>query len=375
MINIKYVTNVRMPTPRAQGYAIMKMCSEFTKAGAVVELFIPRRSSTDSQKNPFDFYKIEKNFKIKKIPSFDLLGKTFKFGKILYWVDILSFLIMSKLVVRPKAGDIIYTRDFMTALVFSRKHFLCLELHDIPTSKILFRWLIKKPKLFFVLNNNLKGDLMKMGVDPSAIHISPSGVDISDFDTGISKEDARIKVGLEGYGRIVLYSGQLYPWKGADILAQAAFLMPQTNFLFLGGIDPELSKFKDKYGKATNIKVLPFQERGMVPLYLKAADVLVLPNSSKEKISVRYTSPLKLFEYMASKRPIVASDLPSIREVVTEKECAFAQANNPKSFSDAIQKIFSDQRFSEEIVANAFSKAQKYSWGKRAENILNCIMK
>ena len=70
-----------MPTPRAQGYAIMKMCSEFSQSLAKVDLFIPGRNNTDSKKDPFDFYKIEKNFEIKKIPSFDLLGKTFRFGK------------------------------------------------------------------------------------------------------------------------------------------------------------------------------------------------------------------------------------------------------------------------------------------------------
>ena len=122
-MNIKYITNVRIPTPRAQGFAIMKMCSEFAKLGIQVELFVPSRKNVEHHKDPFDFYKIEENFKIKKIPSFDFLGRTLKFGRIFYWIDIFSFLLSSRLTIKINEGDILYTRDYMTLLFFSKKNF------------------------------------------------------------------------------------------------------------------------------------------------------------------------------------------------------------------------------------------------------------
>ena len=92
-MKIVYITNVRIPTPRAQGYAIMKMCEEFSRLGNTVELFIPNRNDADSIGEPFDYYKIEKIFEIKKVSSTDFLSKTFSFGRFLYWVDIGTFII------------------------------------------------------------------------------------------------------------------------------------------------------------------------------------------------------------------------------------------------------------------------------------------
>jgi glycosyltransferase involved in cell wall biosynthesis len=373
MTKIKYITNVRIPTPRAQGYAIMKMCSEFAKAGAEVKLFVPERGNNQFKKDPFDFYKIEKNFEIKKIPSFDFLGGAKTTGPIFYWIDILSFFIMSKFMVRLNAGDVLYTRDFITTLFFSKKHFICLELHDIPTSKFLFRLAIKRPKLFFVLNSYIKGELIKFGVPENIIHIAPSGVDIKDFDIFISKEEARKKIDLPLDKDIVMYTGHLYTWKGADTLAKAAVIIPDTLFVFVGGIEPELSQFIDRYKKYENIIVHPFVERSMIPIYLKSSDLLVLPNSANERVSSQFTSPLKLFEYMASEQPIVASNLPSIREVLNEYSCVFAEADDPESFAQAIKKLLSDSSMAERITEAAFKKVAKYSWQDRAKNILSVI--
>jgi len=114
-------------------------------------------------------------------------------------------------------------------------------------------------------------------------------------------------------------------------------------------------------------------ERHIIPIYLQSADVLVLPNSGKEKISARYTSPLKLLEYMASNRPIVASKLSSILEVVSDRECIFAEADNPISFSSSIRKVLDDSVLAKDISKNALNKVEQFSWGNRVKNILSII--
>ena len=80
-------------------------------------------------------------------------------------------------------------------------------------------------------------------------------------------------MGLSIDKKIVLYSGQFYSWKGLDTLAEAAKLLPDYKFVFIGGTEPELSRFKSEYGSLENVVVEPFKERSIIPLYLKSADV------------------------------------------------------------------------------------------------------
>ena len=170
-MKIKYITNVRLPTSRAAGYAIMKMCSEFAKAGVNTELYVPKKENNDNKQDPFDFYKIEKNFQINRIPGLDLLALTEKFGRIFYWIDIIFFLALSKLLIKVGKDDILYTRDYLVALLFSRQN-VFLELHDIPRAKSLFKLSIKKAKKIFVLNNNLKNELINLDIAENKIFIS-----------------------------------------------------------------------------------------------------------------------------------------------------------------------------------------------------------
>jgi glycosyltransferase involved in cell wall biosynthesis len=371
-MNIKYIVNVRIPTPRAQGYAIMKMCEEFARSGAKLDLIIPKRGNSNDKEDPFAYYDIKPIFNIIRVKSFDFLGKTFKLGRLFYWVDLISFFVSLRRHGLVKENDVIYTRDFTIPVLFSKKRFICLELHEIPRFKFLFRLAIKKPKLFFVLNENIKKVLVEMGVTPSIVYISPSGVDLNEFDIDISKKDAREKINLITDKKIVMYTGHLYGWKGADTLANVAEFLPELMFVFVGGIDSELERFTKKY-TAKNITLLPFKARNMIPFYLKAADLLVIPNSSSIKISSEYTSPLKLFEYMASKRPIISSDLPSLRAVLNETNCVFAKADNIQSFKEAISKILNDEKLASDISVQAFEDVQKYTWQKRVEDIMKVI--
>ncbi len=373
-MRIKYVANVRIPTPRAQGYAIMKMCSEFSKAGCEVELLVPNRKNTESiEKNPFDFYGIEGNFRIKKVPSPDFLGRTMKFGKIFYWLDAILFFFGVRFFIKLKKDDVLYTRDFLTLLFFSRRRKIFLEVHDIPSSRFLFHKLIKKPKGFFVLNENIKKILVEMGVSENKILISPSGVEISDFNIKIDRNEARKKINLPADRNIIMYTGHLYSWKGVEVLAETARLMPEKLFVFVGGVEPEISLFKAKHDAFKNIIIKPFIERKQIPFYLKSADVLVLPNLANEKISSDYTSPLKMFEYMASKRPIIASDLPSVRQILTDESAFFVSPNNPDLLAGVIKKIFSDSSASDRKVASAWNDVQRYTWKARTELIVDFI--
>jgi len=117
----------------------------------------------------------------------------------------------------------------------------------------------------------------------------------------------------------------------------------------------------------SNVRIDGFQPPARVPLYLAAADLAALPNRSKPEISAKYTSPLKAFEYMASGLPIVASDLPSLREVLGEDPLTrFAEADSSQELADVIKETLSE-------VLGRVPRGGDFTWLARAERVFSQI--
>ncbi len=377
-MRIQYITNVRLPTAKAQGYAIMKMCSEFTRAGIQTELFVPRRTNFEIQEDPFEHYGIEKNFKIRKIFNFDLLGRTLKFGQIFYWIDIVVFIFVLQWTVTFRSDDVIYTRDFVLASFFSKKQHVCLEIHAIPKSRFLFQRALKKASVFVVLNNYLKQALIERGVPSTRIVVAPSAVDMTEFPGGEqSCEVPGLNTGDFVYG----YVGTLKTMgmeKGVELGLQALALLPtKCKFLIVGGEPDEVTYYKriaEQLGvvdRAIFVGKVPHLSRST---YISVCNVLIAPFPENEHYSY-FMSPLKIFEYMASKKPIVATDLPTLREVLTNGENAILiPPNSAQYLAQAVIRLQEDPEYSTKLLEKAYTDVlQKYTWEKRVTHILEKI--
>jgi glycosyltransferase involved in cell wall biosynthesis len=141
----------------------------------------------------------------------------------------------------------------------------------------------------------------------------------------------------------------------------------------VGGTEEDIEKFKKGASGLNNVLVVGHRPYTEIPYWLKAADVLILPNSAREKISQFYTSPLKLFEYLAAGKPIVASDLPSIREILNENNSILVKPDNPESLAKGINLALQKPDFSVKIAKQARQEVKEYSWQKRAQKILNFL--
>ncbi|MEK7072214.1 MAG: glycosyltransferase, partial [Patescibacteria group bacterium] len=207
------------------------------------------------------------------------------------------------------------------------------------------------------------------------ILVAPDAVDLDQFlDIKESKEELRQKLNLPINKNIIVYTGHLYKWKGVQTLAEASsFLTDHELVVIIGGTDKDILDFKNKNKDLRNILIIGHLPQYLIPSYLKAADVLVLPNSAKSTISSTYTSPLKLFEYMASQRPIIASDLPSIREILNNGNSVLVEPDNSKKMAENIMLILQNSLLSDKISKQSYNDVQKYSWSKRANSIVNFI--
>ena len=293
-------------------------------------------------------------------------------NKILFWVQQLFFALRLRKYLADKEG-IIYSRDqFSLILLDPKQHRLYWEAHNFPRNikSKFYNKILEKISGLVVISKGLKDDFANYYNGP--ITVAPDGVDIEEFDIKVNKKEAREKLGLPLDKKIIIYTGHLYKWKGADLLLETADSFQEDNlFVFVGGTDLDVRIFKEKAEKVglANILILGHKHHGEIPLYLKAADCAVLVGKKTERISDKYTSPLKMFEYMASGCPIVAQDLPSFREVLNENNSVIVQAESPQAMYEGIKIVTEDRDLADKISRKAKEDAQIYTWRKRAEKI------
>lgn len=371
MQQLIYIANIRLPTEKAHGLQIVKTCEALASGRVELELVAPNRVNFFKD-DIFTFYNLERNFIIKKLPCIDLLP--WPYGKkIFFWLEILTFALAVLFYLRGKSG-IYYTRDLLLAMILPYPRFY--EIHTLPKMiNFVHRWVWRRCQGLVVISEGLKNELINQGIEEKKVLVARDAVDLKIFEDLPDKINCRQKLKLPIDKKIVIYTGHLYAWKGADILAKTAGLLPEEVWVYLvGGTAEDIEAFRKKYN-FSNLKIIGWRPPMEIPLWLKAADVLVLPNSAKEKIGAVYTSPLKLFEYMASGVPIVASDLPSFKEILTEIDAIFFEPDNINDLARSINLALQDYKLSGKIALNSYLKGQNYRWSNRAGLIINFLKK
>jgi len=382
-MKIYYIANSRIPTEKAHGIQVIKMCEAFTSRGIDVKLVLPWRFNKIKQ-DPFEYYGVKKNFKIIRVPSLDLILLGIPKIGFLIQAATFGFFAMLYLWFKSKQEDIIYSRDEFSLwfLSFLGRN-LFWEAHTFPGSPQKYQRILKKINGLVAISHGLKKSFQAVGMAEEKILVAPDAVDLARFAVKESSQECRKKLSLPQDKKIVLYTGHLYKWKGADVLMESSeFLSENTLVYLVGGTEEDVASYKPSSRaqaeglKAESYKLVTFvghRSHKEIPYWLKAADVLVLPNSAKEKISAIYTSPLKLFEYMAGGKPIVASDLPSLREILNENTAVLVEPDNPEALAKGIEKVLKDGVLAGKIAQNAAEEAKNYTWEKRAQNILTFL--
>jgi glycosyltransferase involved in cell wall biosynthesis len=186
-------------------------------------------------------------------------------------------------------------------------------------------------------------------------------------------------IGPDPASPLVAYAGHLYPWKGVDILLDALALAPSLRGRIIGGhaAEPDLARLQDRarqLGLAGRVEFTGFQPPAAVAAAVRAADALVLPNRGTT-VSARYTSPLKLFEYLAAGRPIVAADLPALREILRDNENArLVPPDDPRALAEALLAVTRDPALAVRLARGAFDTAAEYSWDRRAARLESVLL-
>lgn len=385
-MKLLYFSNIRIPTEKAHAIQIMKMCEAFAMECDEVELIIPMRGHRASRgADLYEHYKIKKIFTIRRIFALDPLWLLRLPNGVYIKIQIISFItaLFFHILFMQKVDAIAYTRDeYLLPLlqIFFKK--VVWEGHNMPKRKKYYTKLWNRCEKIVVITNALKNALVETGVQFSRILVASDAVDLAMYSKDEDAPSLRKKVGLPLGKKIIMYTGHFYPWKGIDTLLDTAYNFKvqysdfsTIYFVLVGGTTFDYKKYSDQIleKKMDNVCLVKHKPHHEIVQWLLAADILVLPNSQKQKISEMYTSPMKMFEYMAARRPIIASDLPSLREILNEKNCLFFEPDNPESLTQGIIELIKNPMKGMRISQNAYNDVKKYSWINRSKNILQFI--
>ena len=379
-----YFADIRLPLERANGIQTMETCHALAMRGHDVRL-IARPDTHEPPRDPYAYYDLARHRHL-AIELAPVMGPQFARR-----IGYLSFA-LGRVLGKARA-ELLFTRDLGVAAMLARvppalRPPLVYESHgyapDVaaelpeliaaarPASHRKLKRLASREALVwresagYVTITRSLADLLIDRFGPHRnLAVVPDGVRLPAVRAWTAPPNGTV---------LVAYAGHLYAWKGVDVLLEALTRISSVRAVIAGGHEqePDLHRLRDKarqLGVADRVEFTGLQPPAAVPSLLTRATILVLPNL-RTAISTRFTSPLKLFEYLAAGRAIVASDLPAIREVLRDGENAIlVEPGSPQALADAIGRLASDPPLATRLARAAFDSADRYSWGQRAAQL------
>jgi glycosyltransferase involved in cell wall biosynthesis len=370
MARIVYMSSSVIPSRAANSVHVMHMCHAFSRNGHEVDLVAGQPTDNELQHlNAYQFYGIDPNFKLIRLPR----GES-RIGKLKYWISAARHS-------RRVPADIIYARDIQSChLALGSGPKIVLELHELQSITTLphFRWafqrIVRSPRFMHLvvvsaaLANDVEGIFPELrnrirvahdGANPIRSNLTPALLDRS--DTGL----------------LVGYVGNLYPGRGMDLIRDIAERLEWTHFHLVGNIGKGLEEVTHRIRQLQNVTLhghLPFPDAQKLAI---ACDVLIAPYQEAVMTigglnTTRWMSPLKLFEYMASGKAIICSDISVLREILSDGETAImCPPNDLESWCREITRLRDDPALRRKLGQSALeSFLSKYTWDSRAKSVL-----
>lgn len=367
LFKLWYVANIRFPTEKAHGIQIMKMCEAFMHTGGDVRLVVPARRNTITD-DPFSYYGIKDLFPVTYLSIWD----TVAWGRLGFLFESLQFSLQAARFITRGSMDVVYGRDELVIWLVSMitRRPIVWESHT-GAWNFFAKHAARRAKAVVVITQGLKDFYVQRGVSQEKIIVAHDGVDVQVFADQEPKEIARKRLGIPLDKKIALYIGRVDGWKGANIFFDAARFFPADVIaVVIGGEKDQVEVLRKKYPEIIFLGYRPYRE---LQHNQSAGDVLVLPNTGKDGISALFTSPLKLFSYMTSGRPIVVSDLQSVREILNDDFCFFVHPDDPYALAQGIARACDEKSDGAKKAMRAKEVVVQYDWNNRAKLIISFL--
>jgi glycosyltransferase involved in cell wall biosynthesis len=387
-LNVLYLADIRFPMERANGIQTIETCHALARDGIGVELVV-RRSDSRSDAACLEFFGLapHPNLRLRRLA---IPAPGTSWGHLVFAAKCLPLM-------KDGRHDAVYTRDLVLADLALRTKWLhglptlyeahtvasvfseeTARLYDVsrpapPTPAKLRRLARREHRVcheataVVTITRGLLDCLVEQHGPLTEAHVVPDGARVVEPPPPARKRPP-------GKAFRIYYIGQLYPWKGVDLLVESMPLLPGAELVIVGGLPPEpdldrVRGLAQRLGLTERVHFRGFLPPPAVAEERKNADAFVIPLLDSTTAR-RFTSPLKLFEAMASGRPIVASDLPSIGEVLRHDENALlVPPGDVKSLASALQRLADEPETGARLAARASEEVHRYSWDERGRKL------
>ena len=366
-MKIACITTSIVPSKSANSIQAMKVVHALKQSGQDVRLWVPEVEKSDWA-TIADVYGL--------ITGFDVIWLPFSPRFKQY-----DFSLKAVYAAARWGADVVYTWTLQAA-VFGR---LCgkatvMEFHDFPMGRngpTLFRIYsrFKGKKLILCTTRALADGIeerFKMRFSSDELQIAPNGTETERYADLPQPAEARKQLGFKD-AFTVGYSGHFYSGRGMELLTEIARLIPEVNFLWVGGRQEDIALWQQTLAAQSirNVTITGFIPNSRLPLYQTAADVLVMPYGKKISGSsggdiARVINPMKMFDYLACGRPIIASEIPVFHEILTEDTAIFCEPDNAADWAKAIKALQEDPKRRIQMGILAKESAEKYTWKNRS---------
>ena len=371
-MRIACISTSRVPSRTANAVQTMKVAQAYRALGHEVLLLVPQEGPPAPWSELAELYGLRHAFEIQWLPSARSLRRY-------------DYALRAVAAGRRWGADLFHIWTLQAAAWASLRGMSCvLELHDRPPGRggplLLRAFLVGRgARRLLPITHALRAWLAahygQHIAEPFA-QVAPMGVDLERYAGLPAPQEARRRLGLpEGF--TAGYTGHLYPGRGMETLLALARANPGVQFLWVGGEPRDVDRWRRLVNAAEldNVRLTGFVPNQRLPLYQAACDVLLMPYQRRVSVSsggdtAPFASPMKVFEYMAAGRAILSSDLPVLREVLSEANAILLPPEDPAAWDRALKALQADPARRAILAAQAGADARRYTWEARARRIL-----
>ena len=378
-LRLIYISQGNIPSKWVHTFQTMKMAQAFAKMSPSFELLtkgdLPTLFHKPEPSKIFDWYGIHHSFHVTYLPVY----RRFPENHVELHDYFPRFIRVAVGYARLHRSVVVFTREPHAAYLATKwKLPTIFEFHG-GSEHCRFDFIRKtmgRPHLLGIvtISEIIKDEYVEYGVPQADILVLPTAVDLHAFNNLPDKKTLCQRLQLPSDTYIATYCGHLYQNRGVEGILQAAESLPEVCFLFVGGWERDVQKYQAQASHLRNVIFTGFISNKQVPEYLGASDVLLMPYSSQCS-TAKWMSPMKLFEYMAAKRPIIATDIPALHSHLVHGRNSFIiPPDNPEELTRSIRTLMRRPILSAQLAQRAYHDVQSYTWEKRARSILETFI-